>query len=178
MHDRVEGFLRSWLGEVNLDGAGNALPRVKGNRLPRNSRMQHPGQAVTAGLVAIMLSFLAFASLAAQEITSIPEAIEWTWEVRPPHPDAKLPNVLLLGDSITRNYFPEVTSDLTGVANVYLMASSTSRRKEYGGKQRSVGVGNHNAGRARRDKWSKQPTCRCAKRDCNFPGPSGGHSGR
>jgi hypothetical protein len=126
MHDRIDVFSRSWLGEVNLDGVGNALPRGKGNRLPRNSRMQHPGRAVTAGLVAILLSFLAFASLAAQEITSIPEAIEWTWEVRPPHPDAKLPNVLLLGDSITRNYFPQVTSDLTGVANVYLMASSTS----------------------------------------------------
>jgi len=37
-----------------------------------------------------------------------------------------LPNVLLLGDSITRNYFPQVTKDLAGVANVYLMASSTS----------------------------------------------------
>ena len=35
-------------------------------------------------------------------------------------------NVLLLGDSITRNYFPQVTHDLRGVANVYLMASSTS----------------------------------------------------
>jgi len=34
--------------------------------------------------------------------------------------------VLLLGDSITRNYFPQVTKDLAGVANVYLMASSTS----------------------------------------------------
>ncbi len=46
--------------------------------------------------------------------------------MRPPHPDAKLPNVLLLGDSISRNYFPRVTKDLEGVANVYLMASSTS----------------------------------------------------
>jgi hypothetical protein len=64
-------------------------------------------------------------SLAAKPL-SIPEEIEWTWEVRPPHPDAKLPNVLLLGDSISRNYFPEVTRDLTGVANVYLMAVSTS----------------------------------------------------
>ena len=54
------------------------------------------------------------------------EEIEWTWEVRPAHADAKLPNVLLLGDSITRAYFPEVTRQLTGVANVYLMASSTS----------------------------------------------------
>jgi hypothetical protein len=54
------------------------------------------------------------------------EEIEWTWEVRPAHVDAKLPNVLLLGDSITRNYFPEVTRELAGVANVYLMSSSTS----------------------------------------------------
>src|SRR5277367_83666 len=66
------------------------------------------------------------AEVLAQKSVSIPEEIEWTWEVRPPHPDAKLPNVLLLGDSISRNYFPEVTKDLTGVANVYLMAVSTS----------------------------------------------------
>src|SRR5437879_195311 len=64
--------------------------------------------------------------LCAQDQTSIPEEIEWTWEVRPQHADPKLPNVLLLGDSITRNYFPQVTHDLRGVANVYLMASSTS----------------------------------------------------
>src|SRR5216684_5782697 len=64
--------------------------------------------------------------LHAQDYTSIPEEIEWTWEVRPQHADPKLPNVLLLGDSITRNYFPQVTQDLRGVANVYLMASSTS----------------------------------------------------
>src|SRR5258705_1845848 len=62
----------------------------------------------------------------AQNQTSIPEEIEWTWEVRPQAADAKLPNVLLLGDSITRNYFPQVTKDLVGIANVYLMASSTS----------------------------------------------------
>jgi hypothetical protein len=61
-----------------------------------------------------------------QKQTSIPEEIEWTWEVRPQVPDPKLPNVLLLGDSITRNYFPEVTKDLVGIANVYLLASSTS----------------------------------------------------
>jgi len=46
--------------------------------------------------------------------------------MRPPHPVSQLPNVLLLGDSITQNYFPQVTKDLDGVANVYLMASSTS----------------------------------------------------
>jgi lysophospholipase L1-like esterase len=69
---------------------------------------------------------LASAAFAAQKPVSIPEEIEWTWEVRPPHPDPKLPNVLLLGDSLSRNYFPQVTKDLAGVANVYLMASSPS----------------------------------------------------
>src|SRR5258707_6627228 len=64
--------------------------------------------------------------LSAQDQTSIPEEIEWTWEVRPQLADPKLPNVLLLGDSITRTYFPEVTKDLSGIANVYLLASSTS----------------------------------------------------
>ena len=62
----------------------------------------------------------------AQASVSIPEEIEWTWEVRPTNPDPKLPNVLLLGDSIARNYFPQVVKDLNGVANVYLMAISTS----------------------------------------------------
>jgi hypothetical protein len=31
---------------------------------------------------------------------SIPEEIEWTWEVRPAGSDPGLPNVVLLGDSI------------------------------------------------------------------------------
>jgi lysophospholipase L1-like esterase len=66
------------------------------------------------------------ACAAAQEAASKTEEIEWTWEVRPAHADAKLPNVLLLGDSITRNYYPEVQRQLNGIANVYLMASSTS----------------------------------------------------
>jgi hypothetical protein len=60
----------------------------------------------------------------AQEQASKPEEIEWTWEVRPPHPDPKLPNVLLIGDSITRNYYPEVQRQLFSAANVYLFASS------------------------------------------------------
>ena len=80
----------------------------------------------TIYLLAIVLAFAAFLSLAAQKPVSIPEEIEWTWEVRPPHPDPALPNVLLLGDSISRAYFPDVTKDLGGIANVYLMASSTS----------------------------------------------------
>lgn len=76
--------------------------------------------------MAASLLFMAPAVLAAQKPVSIPEEIEWTWEVRPPHPHPKLPNVLLLGDSLSRNYFPQVTKDLAGVANVYLMASSIS----------------------------------------------------
>ena len=58
--------------------------------------------------------------------STLPEEIEWTWAVRPPHPDAKLPSVLLLGDSISRNYFPEVQQRLSGAANVYLLATSAS----------------------------------------------------
>lgn len=62
----------------------------------------------------------------AQHPTSKPEEVEWTWEVRPAHVDPRLPNVLLVGDSITRNYYPEVQRQLTDVANVYLFAASTS----------------------------------------------------
>jgi hypothetical protein len=88
----------------------------------------------TSGAICIAVCARVFALLAlagavtaiTQEPVSIPEQIEWTWEVRPPHQDAKLPNVLLLGDSISRNYFPQVTKDLEGIANVYLMATSTS----------------------------------------------------
>ena len=80
-----------------------------------------------AGL-AVAFLFLIFTAtaFAAPKAVSIPEEIEWTWEVRPPHPDPNLPNVLLLGDSLSRNYFPEVTKDLAGVANIYLMATSAS----------------------------------------------------
>jgi hypothetical protein len=54
------------------------------------------------------------------------EEVEWTWEVRPAHVDPKLPKVLLVGDSITRNYYPAVAQKLIHSANVYLFASSTS----------------------------------------------------
>jgi hypothetical protein len=57
---------------------------------------------------------------------TLPEETEWTWEVRPRRSDARLPNVLLLGDSISRNYFPVVSERLAGKANVYLFASSAS----------------------------------------------------
>jgi len=52
------------------------------------------------------------------------EEIEWTWAARPAHPNATLPNVLLIGDSITRNYYPGVVRRLEKTANVYLLATS------------------------------------------------------
>lgn len=96
-------------------------PRLKDLLWPR--RLYRP---VTLAVVAILLCLFGSSCLLAQAASSIPEEIEWTWEVRPPHPIPTLPNVLLLGDSITRNYFSQVTKDLEGIANVYLMASSTS----------------------------------------------------
>lgn len=54
----------------------------------------------------------------------ITEKIEWTWSDRPVSPVEGLPNVLLEGDSITRGYYPAVARDLSGVANVYLFATS------------------------------------------------------
>ena len=96
--------------------------RTLKHRLKRNWSWPPLAFVIALGALAISTTCIAVA----QKATSIPEEIEWTWEVRPPHPDVRLPNVLLLGDSITRNYFPQVTKDLQGVANVYLLASSTS----------------------------------------------------
>ena len=55
-----------------------------------------------------------------------PEYIAWTWNVKPKQADPGLPNVLLQGDSLSRNYFPEVQRRLQGIANVYLVANSYS----------------------------------------------------
>lgn len=54
------------------------------------------------------------------------EKIEWTWADRPAAVDARLPNVLLLGDSITRGYYEPVEDLLAGKANVYLFATSAA----------------------------------------------------
>lgn len=77
-------------------------------------------------LIGLGLACLFSTIVLAEKPVTIPEEIEWTWEVRPAHPDPNLPNVLLLGDSISRNYFPQVRKNLAGAANVYLMASSAS----------------------------------------------------
>ena len=62
----------------------------------------------------------------AQGQAPVTEKIEWTWTDRPEAPVAGLPNVLLVGDSITRGYYPATAKDLSGVANVYLFATSAS----------------------------------------------------
>ena len=88
--------------------------------------MKSTNRRLVAMFGAATVLLLCQCAMFAQEASSRTEEIEWTWEVRPAHADVKLPNVLLLGDSITRAYFPEVGRQLAGVANVYLMASSTS----------------------------------------------------
>jgi lysophospholipase L1-like esterase len=62
----------------------------------------------------------------AQATLPITEKIEWTWTDRPDSPAAALPNVLLVGYSITRGYYPATAKELDGVANVYLFATSAS----------------------------------------------------
>jgi len=80
----------------------------------------------TFTLATLLWSSAEACSQAIPTLSSRPEEIEWTWEVRPAGPNANLPNVLLVGDSISRNYFPEVQRRLNGVANVYLLATSAS----------------------------------------------------
>ncbi len=75
-------------------------------------------------ILVLMLMCACALGAVAQTRLPITEKIEWTWTDRPVKPVPGLPNVLLVGDSITRGYFPAVTNDLKGVANVYLFASS------------------------------------------------------
>ena len=102
---------------------------INGRKNHIGARLQKISTAHCVFRVFAVLSLSLFTRpllLCAQNQTSIPEEIEWTWEVRPQVTNPKLPNVLLIGDSITRNYFPQVTKELSSIANIYLMASSTS----------------------------------------------------
>jgi lysophospholipase L1-like esterase len=69
---------------------------------------------------------MAATALAAGQRRSETEKIEWTYTDRPETPAAGLPNVLLVGDSITRAYYPAVAKALEGKANVYYFATSCS----------------------------------------------------
>jgi hypothetical protein len=62
----------------------------------------------------------------ASQAQSITEKVEWTWADRPEHVDPALPNVLLIGDSITRAYYSATSRLLAGHANCYLFATSAA----------------------------------------------------
>jgi len=74
----------------------------------------------------LLLTFSVLSSPAVAQTPSITEKVEWTWADRPEHPDPALPNVLLIGDSITRAYYAETSRLLAGHANCYLFATSAS----------------------------------------------------
>ena len=80
------------------------------------------------GLIsAALISLSVFTPLATTaHAQSLTERVEWTWADRPEHPDPSLPNVLLIGDSITRAYYVETTHLLANRANCYLFATSAS----------------------------------------------------
>ncbi len=73
----------------------------------------------------MLLTFAAMQSQA-DDRRVLSEPKEWVDANSPKNPDPKLPNVLLVGDSITRGYYPSVSADLKGKANCYLFASSCS----------------------------------------------------
>jgi hypothetical protein len=62
----------------------------------------------------------------AQQRRSVTEQIEWTYSDQVVKPDPALPNVLLVGDSITRAYYKAVADELAGKANCYYFATSAS----------------------------------------------------
>jgi hypothetical protein len=78
------------------------------------------------GLAATLLGLALCTDAAAGERAAHLEKVEWTWADRPATVDARLPNVLLLGDSITRGYYEPVEERLAGKANVYLFATSAA----------------------------------------------------
>jgi hypothetical protein len=82
--------------------------------------------AIVALMVTVLGSYWAAFGQKDKLPDSKREKIEWTWTDHSDTIDPKLPNVLVLGDSITRAYFPEVAKKFAGVANVYLFATSCS----------------------------------------------------
>jgi hypothetical protein len=74
----------------------------------------------------LLLCLLLTLPCAAQDRRMVTEKIEWTYSDRPGQPDPALPNVLLIGDSITRAYYPAVAKGLDAKANCYYFATSAS----------------------------------------------------
>ena len=74
----------------------------------------------------LMIAVVMTSSIGATAAPVHHEPIEWTWIVEPAAIDDRLPNVLLIGDSITRNYYPDVARMLAARANVFLFSTSAS----------------------------------------------------
>jgi hypothetical protein len=95
-----------------------------------NTLRSHPDsrpRATAIHVLALLLAAICTPAIRAYQAPSIPkEKIEWTWTDHSDTLDPKLPNILLVGDSITRAYFPQVAKRFTGKANVYLFATSCS----------------------------------------------------
>ena len=90
-------------------------------------RLERPRHAVLAVIAVLAGSLPGAASIAhAGDRLAHVEKIEWTWADRPLSVDARLANVLLLGDSITRGYYEPARDLLAGRANVYLFATSAA----------------------------------------------------
>jgi hypothetical protein len=81
---------------------------------------------IASGLLVLALSLPSCLSAHSKEPQIVTEKIEWTWADQPEHPTKGLPNILLMGDSITRAYYSETAKELDGIANVYLFATSCS----------------------------------------------------
>ncbi len=75
-------------------------------------------------LLALLPACLTVMPVAAAPGVQHHEKIEWTWIDEPASVDARLPNVLLVGDSITRNYYPFAAQALAGRANLFLFSTS------------------------------------------------------
>jgi hypothetical protein len=84
-------------------------------------------------LTAVVLA--AIPAIAAEPRHSVSEKIEWTYTDRPETPNSTLPNVLLIGDSITRAYYTAAAAELAGKANCYYFATSASVGDERLGPQ-------------------------------------------
>ena len=77
-------------------------------------------------ILTVLIGLTAISAGAAEKRRSVTEKIEWTYTDRPEAPDPSLPNVLLVGDSITRAYYKAVADDLAGKANCFYFATSVS----------------------------------------------------
>lgn len=77
---------------------------------------------MTGKILCFLVTLLCFG----EDRRIVTEKIEWTYSDQPAPTNPALPNVLLIGDSITRAYYPAVAKNLDGKANVYYFATSAS----------------------------------------------------